>query len=111
MSSFEIVFMRSLIVGAIGLVLVVYKGVRPICGEAIRQLNSFCSSVLYPVPQALCLNVQCAGASSHRWHLLARGFLGFIGLSSGYFAISNMQLADATVLMFTAPVWTVRYCE
>jgi len=38
--------------------------------------------------------------------LLVRGVLGFGALSSFYYAVVHLPLADATVLQFTNPVWT-----
>ncbi len=38
--------------------------------------------------------------------LLLRGVLGFGALTSVYYAVVHLPLADATVLQFTNPVWT-----
>ncbi|TNF37610.1 MAG: DMT family transporter [Deltaproteobacteria bacterium] len=38
--------------------------------------------------------------------LLVRGLLGFAALSFYFYAISELPLADATVLQYTNPVWT-----
>lgn len=39
--------------------------------------------------------------------LLLRGLLGFAALSCFYYALVHLPLADATVLQYTNPVWTV----
>lgn len=39
--------------------------------------------------------------------LVLRGVLGFIALSCFYFALTRLPLAEATVLQYTSPIWTV----
>lgn len=43
---------------------------------------------------------------TRRGLLLARGVLGFVALSSFYYAIIHLPLADATVIQYTNPVFT-----
>jgi drug/metabolite transporter (DMT)-like permease len=43
---------------------------------------------------------------SHRKLLMLRGVFGFIGLSCFYYAVTEMPLADATVIQYTSPIWT-----
>ena len=38
--------------------------------------------------------------------LISRGFFGSSALLCGFFAIGRLQLGDATVLLFTVPMWT-----
>ena len=46
------------------------------------------------------------GPPSARRFLVLRGIVGIGGLSCFYYAVAHMPLSDATVLMFTSPVWT-----
>jgi drug/metabolite transporter (DMT)-like permease len=41
--------------------------------------------------------------------LILRGLLGFAALSSLYYALVHLPLADATVLQYTNPVWTALF--
>lgn len=38
--------------------------------------------------------------------LLTRGLLGFAGLTLYFYALGELPLADATVIMYTNPIWT-----
>jgi drug/metabolite transporter (DMT)-like permease len=44
---------------------------------------------------------------SERRLLLLRGVLGFVALSCFYYGVIHLPLADATVIQYTNPVWTV----
>lgn len=46
------------------------------------------------------------GKPENRLMLLLRGFLGGLTISSAFFAVQAMDLAEASVLIFTAPLWT-----
>eukprot|EP00037_Helgoeca_nana_P019646 m.192505 g.192505 ORF g.192505 m.192505 type:complete len:293 (+) comp24952_c0_seq2:333-1211(+) len=46
------------------------------------------------------------GPATVRRFLVLRGCVGIGGLSCFYYAIAHMPLSDATVVMFTSPVWT-----
>jgi drug/metabolite transporter (DMT)-like permease len=41
-----------------------------------------------------------------RWMLLFRTLVGTVGMSVRFYAMSNMVLTDATVIMFTSPIVT-----
>jgi drug/metabolite transporter (DMT)-like permease len=41
-----------------------------------------------------------------RWMLLFRILVGTFGMSIQFYAMSNMVLTDATVIMFTSPIVT-----
>jgi drug/metabolite transporter (DMT)-like permease len=43
---------------------------------------------------------------SHRKLLVLRGIFGFVALSCFYYAVTQMPLADATVIQYTSPIWT-----
>jgi len=43
---------------------------------------------------------------NQRGLLLLRGVLGFVALSSFYYGVIHLPLADATVIQYTNPVWT-----
>jgi drug/metabolite transporter (DMT)-like permease len=43
---------------------------------------------------------------NRRWILVLRGLFGFAALSCFYFALTRLQIAEATVLHFTNPLWT-----
>lgn len=47
--------------------------------------------------------VSCWGR--RRGLLVLRGVLGFVALTSFYYAVVNLPLADATVIQYTNPVW------
>lgn len=44
---------------------------------------------------------------NRRWILILRGVLGFAALSCFYFALTRLPIAEATVLHYTNPLWTV----
>ena len=46
------------------------------------------------------------GPRSKRRLLLLRGFIGIFGMYCNWFVASNMPLGEATVLIFTAPLFT-----
>lgn len=46
------------------------------------------------------------GKPENRRMLLLRGFLGGLTIASAFFAVHEMDLAEASVLIFTAPLWT-----
>lgn len=46
------------------------------------------------------------GQLENRRMLLLRGFLGGLTIASAFFAVQAMDLAEASVLIFTAPLWT-----
>ncbi|ORX89778.1 hypothetical protein K493DRAFT_340412 [Basidiobolus meristosporus CBS 931.73] len=52
------------------------------------------------------LQVPTFGVPGLRWALFIRGFFGAIGLAMNYYAITQLYLADATVLFFISPVLT-----
>ena len=45
--------------------------------------------------------------SRHPWRLIARGILGTTGMLLGFYAITNLSLAQATALSFTKPLFMV----
>ncbi len=49
---------------------------------------------------------QIWGKPENRKMLLLRGFLGGLTVASAFFAVQAMDLAEASVLIFTAPLWT-----
>lgn len=46
------------------------------------------------------------GKPENRRMLALRGFLGGLTIASAFFAVQAMDLAEASVLIFTAPLWT-----
>lgn len=42
----------------------------------------------------------------HRFALATRCLIGYSGMSLGFYAMQQMVLADASVLIFTSPVMT-----
>ncbi len=46
-------------------------------------------------------------ACSHRLLLLARGLVGIIGMGGNWFIVTQLPFGEATVIVFTAPIFTL----
>ncbi|KDO33950.1 hypothetical protein SPRG_01228 [Saprolegnia parasitica CBS 223.65] len=53
-----------------------------------------------------CQRVSLYVAPEYRFFLAIRCFVGFLSMSLGFWTMSQMVLADASVIIFTSPVWS-----
>ena len=69
-------------------------------------LGRFAMSLLFYLPW-LFNNGLSALKTERPWTHVCRGFFGATSLIAGIYAVHHMRLADATVLTFTIPLWTI----
>ena len=56
-------------------------------------------------PVIFAQGVSFKGAVGERWSLFNRGLFGFLSFSMAYYAFSLIPLADASTIVFSAPVY------
>ena len=71
-------------------------------------LFRFVMSLLFYIPWLISNGMRALKTDRPGGHFL-RGFFGATSLIAGIFAVHHLRLADATVLTFTIPLWTILF--
>ncbi|CAG12625.1 unnamed protein product, partial [Tetraodon nigroviridis] len=95
-------FLSSVFFSVIALLVKTIQGVHAIEISAIRCFFQ----MLFVVPLLIYKKTGFLGPRDQRKYLVLRGFIGSNAMILLYYAVQQMPLADATVIMFSNPVFT-----
>ncbi|KAF7653500.1 hypothetical protein LDENG_00082180 [Lucifuga dentata] len=95
-------FLSTVFFSVIGLLVKTIQGIHAIEISAIRCFFQ----MLFVVPLLIYHKTGFLGPRDKRIYLVLRGFLGSNAMIMLYYAVQQMPLADATVILFSNPVFT-----
>lgn len=95
-------FLSTVFFSIIGLVVKSIQGIQAIEISAIRCFFQ----MLFILPLLIYHKLGFLGPKGKRKYLVLRGFIGSNAMILLYYAVQQMPLADATVIMFSNPVFT-----
>ncbi|XP_043912598.1 solute carrier family 35 member G1 [Protopterus annectens] len=92
----------------LSLVALLAKKIEGINAVEISAIRCFFQSI-FLLPVLIYNEIELTGPQGKRLYLYLRGILGAMAMISLFYAIQQMPLADATVIMFSNPVFTALF--